>query len=140
MNIVLVIFWSLLPALTTSIRCINGGEWVAHACTMDAQCEPYKIMPTDRIACLNSECCTMPCSNNGTFTGKKCKTSYDCLPSTKKVACLTGVPQRCPYGGEVIGLECNTSKSCEYLAPGVPVLCIKHICCAYSFPHYIYLT
>lgn len=100
MNIVLAIFWwLLLPVVAGSsssssmqyARCMNGGEWIAHACTMDAQCEPYKPKATDRVACIESECCTIPCSNNGTFTGKTCKTSYDCLPSTEKVACLTGV-------------------------------------------------
>ncbi|CAG9534962.1 unnamed protein product [Cercopithifilaria johnstoni] len=144
MNILLTIFWFLLPIPASSIQCINGGEWIAHACTMDAQCEPYKIKSTDRVACLDSECCTMPCSNNGTFIGKACGTSYDCLPSTEKVACLSGVcctvPQTCPYGGEVIGLECNNSKSCECLAPGVPVLCIQTICCAYQSPNYFYYS
>ncbi|VDN82144.1 unnamed protein product [Brugia pahangi] len=46
------------------------------------------------------------------------------------------VPQQCPYGGEVIGLGCDNSKSCECLAQGLPVLCVQRICCAYRLPNY----
>lgn len=44
------------------------------------------------------------------------------------------MPQKCPYGGEVIGLECTTSESCTILAPGKPVICVKGTCCAYPYP------
>ncbi|VDN05028.1 unnamed protein product [Thelazia callipaeda] len=126
---------SLVTVLSGRNLCKNGGEWVAHACTSDSQCEPYKARSTDRVACIESECCTIPCSNNGSHTGKTCSRSTDCLPSKEKVACLQKlcctVPQKCPYGGEVIGLQCKTSKSCQFLAPGIPVLCLQGNCCAY---------
>uniref|UniRef100_A0A1I7VV93 8.9 kDa family member n=1 Tax=Loa loa TaxID=7209 RepID=A0A1I7VV93_LOALO len=122
MMIVLTIFWLLLPILATSLRCINGGEWVAHDCTMDAQCEPYKIKPTDRVHVLARNAAQCHVQIMVPLTGKRCGTSYDCLRQQKKLH----VPQQCPYNGEVIGLECNTSQSCQYLAPGTPVLCIQH--------------
>lgn len=99
MIISLIIFWLILPVLlllqqhqdnNAGLQCANGGQWVADGCTMDAQCQPYKPKPIDHVTCLNSKCCTMPCSNNGTFISKTCETSYDCLPSTEKVACLGG--------------------------------------------------
>ncbi|VDN25679.1 unnamed protein product [Gongylonema pulchrum] len=87
----LAMLWGL-PALAASARCRNGGEWVAHACTMDAQCVPYKPRQTDRVACIGSECCTVPCSNNGSYIGRACFESIDCLPyTTEKVACLHGL-------------------------------------------------
>lgn len=43
------------------------------------------------------------------------------------------VPQTCPYGGDVVGLECTSSASCVDLAKGRPVMCIQGTCCAYPF-------
>ncbi|MCP9258994.1 hypothetical protein DINM_001979 [Dirofilaria immitis] len=106
----LILLLLLLPTLTASIRCINGGEWIAHACTMDLQCEPYKRKQQIVLHAL----------------------------AQNVVQCHAQimVPQQCPYGGEVIGLECLSSKSCQYLAPEIPVLCVQGTCCAYPFPNY----
>lgn len=55
-----------------------------------------------------------------------------CISKMNNFCWQIQVPQTCPNNGEVVGLECLTSESCQFLVkPGIPVYCIESVCCAY---------
>ncbi|VDO81423.1 unnamed protein product, partial [Onchocerca flexuosa] len=85
----------------TPATCSNGGIVLAVGCTESHQCSPYSEEP---VACLQGTCCTSIPSPHVKIWDMEL---HNVLFAAEFAPPNEQVPQKCPNGGRLVGLQCT---------------------------------